>query len=99
MPAITSSDTTMYEKNYVDRSKIKFLQTPQAFDLKKIYKYHKKNKNKNISDDSILFFQNKQKIKFINGEIENKKITFIKDINTKDKYHGIGYDIHQMAKG
>ena len=99
VPAITSYDTTVFEKNYVDRSKIKFLQTPQAFDLKKIYKYHKKNKNKNISDDSILFFQNKQKIKFINGEIDNKKITFIKDINTKDKYHGIGYDIHQMVKG
>ncbi len=30
VPTITSSDTTVYEKNYIDRSKIKFLQTPQA---------------------------------------------------------------------
>ncbi len=99
VPVLSNSDTTVYEKNYIDRSKIKFLQTPQAFDLKKIYKYHKKNKIKNISDDSILFFQNKQKIKFINGEVENKKITFFKDINIKDKYYGIGYDIHQMTIG
>ena len=46
-----------------------------------------------------FIFQNKQKIKFINGEIKNKKITFIEDIVTKDKYYGIGYDIHQMVKG
>tara|TARA_B100000963_G_scaffold170835_1_gene148644 strand:+ start:1675 stop:2802 length:1128 start_codon:yes stop_codon:yes gene_type:complete len=99
VPAISSSDTTVCEKNYVDRGKVKFLQTPQAFDLNKIYKFHKKNKNKNITDDSTLFFKNKENIKFINGEIENKKITFVKDIGSKDKYHGIGYDIHQMAEG
>ncbi len=99
VPVITSSDTTVLEKNYINRNKIKLLQTPQAFYLDKLYKFHKKNKNKNITDDSTLFFQNKQSIKFINGEIENKKITYLDDVGTKDIYHGIGYDIHKMAKG
>ncbi len=99
VPTIYGLDTTVLNKKYVDRRKIKFLQTPQAFNLDKIYNYHKKNKNKNITDDSTLFFQNNQKIKFIKGEIENKKITFINDINFHEKYYGIGYDIHQMAKG
>tara|TARA_Y100001958_G_scaffold82862_1_gene56105 strand:+ start:55 stop:1158 length:1104 start_codon:yes stop_codon:yes gene_type:complete len=99
IPAISGSDTTVFNKKYVDRKKIKFLQTPQVFHLDKIYKYHKKNKNKNITDDSTLFFQNNENIKFIKGEIENKKITFINDIGNHEKYYGIGYDIHQMAKG
>ncbi len=99
VPVITCSDTTVLEKNYVNRDKIKLLQTPQAFCLDKIYKFHKKNKNKNITDDSVLFFQNKLSIKFINGEIENKKITYLNDIGVKDKFYGIGYDIHKMAKG
>tara|TARA_B100000963_G_scaffold353530_1_gene368364 strand:- start:6865 stop:7965 length:1101 start_codon:yes stop_codon:yes gene_type:complete len=99
VPSISSSDTTIFNKKYIDRDKIKFLQTPQAFNLKKIYQYHKNNKNKKITDDSVLFSQNNQKIKFIKGEILNKKITFLKDIQHKEKYYGIGYDIHKMAKG
>ncbi len=99
VPVISSTDTTVFNNNYIDRKKIKFLQTPQAFELKKLYKYHTKNKNKKLTDDSTLFFENNQKIKFIKGEINNKKITFIKDVIAKDKYYGIGYDIHQMAEG
>ena len=78
MPTITSSDTTIYEKNYVDRSKIKFLQTPQAFDLKKIYKYHKKNKNKNISDDSILFFKINKRLNLLMEKLIIKKLLLLK---------------------
>ena len=99
IPAVTCSDTVVFKTKYVDRNKIKFLQTPQAFKLNDLYNLHKKNKNKNVTDDSTLFSQNNKKIKFIAGENENKKITFNSDLNYKEKYYGIGYDIHQMAKG
>ena len=99
IPVISCSDTVVFKTKYVDRNKIKFLQTPQAFKLNDLYNLHKKNKNKNITDDSTLFSQNNKKIKFIAGENENKKITFNNDLNYKEKYYGIGYDIHQMAKG
>ena len=99
VPVLSCTDTAIYNKKYIDRKKIKLIQTPQAFNLSQIYKYHNKNKDKNITDDSILFYKNNQKIKFIKGEIENKKITFVKDLNDKKKYYGLGYDIHKMAKG
>ena len=99
VPALSNSDTAVFNEEYVDRNKIMFLQTPQAFHLGKIYNYHKKNKEKDITDDSSLFFKNNQKIKFIKGEIENKKITYFKDIDFNEKYYGIGYDIHKMEKG
>ncbi len=99
VPAISNSDTTIYKKNYIDRNDIKLLQTPQGFKMKKIYNFHKLNKNKKITDDSILFYLNNEKIKIIKGEINNKKITFIEDLGFKEKFYGIGYDIHKMEEG
>ena len=78
VPAISSFDTTVFEKKYVDRSKIKFLQTPQAFNLKKIYKYHEINKNKNISDDSILFFKINKKLNLLMEKLKIKKLLLLK---------------------
>ena len=98
IPAVKSSDTTIYKNLYLNRDKLKLLQTPQGFNTNKIFEYHKKNKNKLITDDSVLFYNFKEKIKFIKGEEKNKKITYTTDINKKEIY-GIGYDIHQMSKG
>lgn len=99
IPAIKSSDTTIYKNSYVNRNQIKLIQTPQGFKLDKIKKFHKKNIDKKITDDSILFYINKEKIKTINGEEQNKKITYIKDLGSKEKFFGIGYDIHKMSPG
>lgn len=99
IPAISTSDTTVYNENYLDRKKIKLLQTPQAFDLNKIYILHKNNKDKNVTDDSTLFFRNNQEVKFIKGNTKNKKITFIHDLNKQEKFYGIGYDIHKISEG
>ena len=59
----------------LNRKNIKLIQTPQAFDFRKIYNAHRKFKNINSTDDSLLFYKNGNKIKVINGEIMNIKIT------------------------
>ena len=86
VPAITSYDTTVFEKNYVDRSKIKFLQTPQAFDLKKIYKYHKKIKIKISQTTQFYFFKINKKSNLLMEKLIIKKLlllrTSIQKINT-----------------
>ena len=101
VPGINPVDTISYENKIIDKNKILQIQTPQAFDLKTIYELHKNNLDKNISDDSSLFFKNKLKVKIIKGENQNKKITFFHDLHTqKENYlYGIGYDIHRMVKG
>ena len=98
IPAIESSDTTIFKNKIIPRSEVFQIQTPQAFDLNLIYNLHKLNKNKNITDDSSLFLKNNLPIKIIRGEIANIKITYIKDIPVKT-FHGIGYDIHEMVVG
>ena len=78
-------------------------QTPQCFNLKKIYDLHKKNKDRYNDDDLSLMDTNK--IKFINGEKRNFKITdksdfkLLKDIYKSNLKIGIGFDVHRLIKG
>ena len=65
----------------VSRKNLLLTQTPQAFKYKDIYKMHKKNRDLNITDDASLYVNNKKKIKIINGEEENLKITNKNDLN------------------
>jgi 2-C-methyl-D-erythritol 4-phosphate cytidylyltransferase/2-C-methyl-D-erythritol 2,4-cyclodiphosphate synthase len=98
IPAISSNDTVVYKNNSLPRKKVLNVQTPQAFDFKSIYKLHLLNKDENITDDSSLFFKKKIPVKIINGNFENIKITYLKDLHKKS-FYGIGYDIHEMIKG
>ncbi len=98
VPVINASDTTLFNSKIIERKKIKLLQTPQAFNFKEIIRLHKANKDKNITDDSTLFFKENQKIKLIKGENTNSKITYYNDLGN-EKFFGIGYDIHKMSPG
>tara|TARA_B100000963_G_scaffold361995_1_gene401804 strand:+ start:3057 stop:4172 length:1116 start_codon:yes stop_codon:yes gene_type:complete len=80
----------------LDREKIFFSQTPQAFKFKILYDL-RKNYNKNTTDDSSILIDNKNKIKLIKGEKTNVKITTKDDIWTKKNlFYGIGFDIHRL---
>ena len=78
-------------------------QTPQSFNFKKILNFHKKNKDKYNDDDLSLV--NNTKIKFINGEKKNFKITekcdflLFKDLCRSNLKIGIGFDVHRLVKG
>ncbi len=77
-------------------------QTPQAFNLKEIYHLHKSNFGK-YKDDDISLYMDLNKVKFIEGEKNNFKITDISDFeNLKNIYKfkqrvGIGFDVHRLV--
>ena len=101
VPIINSKDTIKYKiKNEIynlNRKKIIITQTPQAFRFNDLYKLAKKYKNK-FTDEATLFVENNYKIKFINGENANNKITFKSDIAVPNVYYGIGFDVHRLIK-
>ena len=100
-------------KQIIDSSKEEYLvgkkrdnlfltQTPQAFNLKEIYRLHKTNSGK-YKDDDISLYMDLNKIKFIQGEKSNFKITDRSDFeNLRNIYKskqsvGIGFDVHRLV--
>jgi len=101
IPTIKPKDTVKFKnRNLVinlNRDYIYLTQTPQAFNYKELFKLQN-NKSSKITDDANLFIKANKKVKFINGEIKNKKITDISDIeNLGPINHGIGFDIHRLV--
>ena len=84
------------------RDNLFLTQTPQAFNLKEIYRLHKTNYGK-YKDDDISLYIDLNKVKFIEGEKNNFKITDKSDFeNLKSIYKskqnvGIGCDVHRLA--
>ena len=84
------------------RDNLFLTQTPQAFNLKEIYQLHKNNPAK-YKDDDISLYMDLNKIKFIEGEKNNFKITDQSDFqNLKSIYKskqsvGIGFDVHRLV--
>ena len=101
VPVIFSKDSIKYKvKNQLfnlNKNNSYLTQTPQAFKFKDIYNLSIKKKNK-IQDEATLFINNNLKIKFINGETLNNKITFKDDIINTKTYFGIGFDVHRLIK-
>ena len=66
VPIIEINDATKrIKKNTIfkniERNSLRFTQTPQGFNFKKIYEKHKKNINASLDDDSALFTNDKEK--------------------------------------
>ena len=101
VPVVSSKDSIKYKvKNQLfnlDRKNTYLTQTPQGFKFKDIFNLSIKQKNK-IQDEATLFIDNNIKIKFIDGEILNNKITFKEDIIDTKTYFGIGFDVHRLIK-
>ena len=83
------------------RDNLFLTQTPQAFKLNEIFKLHKSNYSK-YKDDDISLYMDLNKVKFIEGEKNNFKITDQSDLeNLKSIYKskrnvGIGFDVHRL---
>ena len=110
-PYINIEDTTksIGSRNKIsdiDRNKLISLQTPQGFDLNKIFELHKKNK-KEYTDDFSLITNEEISFKLIKGSKENFKITTYEDLlifrdiilSKKKTLVGIGFDIHAFTDG
>jgi len=84
------------------RDNLFLTQTPQAFNLKEVYHLHKTNSGK-YKDDDISLYMDLSKVKFIEGEKNNFKITDKSDFeNLRNIYKskqsvGIGFDVHRLV--
>ena len=84
------------------RDNLFLTQTPQAFFLKEIYNLHKINAGKYKNDD-ISLYMDLNKVKFIEGEKNNFKITDKEDFENLRKIYkskmsvGIGFDVHRLV--
>jgi 2-C-methyl-D-erythritol 4-phosphate cytidylyltransferase / 2-C-methyl-D-erythritol 2,4-cyclodiphosphate synthase len=101
IPAIQTMDSVKEKLSNkifnLKRENIYLTQTPQAFNFKELYKIQN-NKSSEITDDANLFIKAGKKIKIINGEINNNKITINSDIKLNNfvKY-GLGFDVHRLV--
>jgi len=84
------------------RENLFLTQTPQAFYLRDVYHKHKYNSAK-YKDDDISLYIDLNKVKFIEGEKNNFKITDKSDFeNLRNIYKnkqsiGIGFDVHRLV--
>ena len=77
-------------------------QTPQSFNFQKILSLHSRNKSL-YKDDDLSLVQSLKKVKFVDGEKNNFKITNQQDLlmlknfmNLKTRT-GIGFDVHRLV--
>ena len=84
------------------RDNLFLTQTPQGFNFKEIYHLHKTNSEK-YKDDDVSLYMDLNKVKFLEGEKNNFKITDKSDFeNLKNIYKsklkvGIGFDVHKLV--
>ena len=95
----TSKDEYIVGKK---RDNLFLTQTPQAFNLREIYHLHKTNSSK-YKDDDISLYMDLNKVRFIEGEKSNFKITDQADFKNLSNIYkskqsvGIGFDVHRLV--
>ncbi|MCX8095253.1 MAG: 2-C-methyl-D-erythritol 4-phosphate cytidylyltransferase [Caldisericia bacterium] len=85
IPVVPVIETLKYIENgniikTLDRDKIFIAQTPQGFPFLKIFELLNKYINEKLFDDSLVFEMEGLKVKAIEGDIENIKVTYKSDI-------------------
>mgnify|MGYP006088899467 CR=1 FL=1 len=101
IPAIQTSDSIKQKSSNIvtnlKRENIYLIQTPQAFNYKKLCKLQN-DKSVEVTDDANLFIKAGKKIKIIKGEINNNKITINSDIMVNNSItYGLGFDVHRLV--
>ena len=95
------------QKNFIinkNRSDLFLTQTPQCFNLNEIYHLHKYYRLRYLDDDFSLL-NNFKKVKYLEGEKNNFKITNTNDLENLKKIYksqiklGIGFDVHRLVPG
>lgn len=80
------------------KSDVCLVQTPQTFATKHIKEaYAQRDMTKAYGDDSEIYLEKFGRIAFVNGERQNKKITFSSDLCRTAV--GNGFDAHRLVEG
>lgn len=104
VPVLNVSDTVIFNEETIDRDQVKLIQTPQLSNTK----FLKASLNTNIdyTDDSSAIKANGGSIKYIQGSVQSKKLTFSTDLvdfdmlekPSSDFFTGSGLDIHAFEE-
>ncbi len=78
--SIIKVDKDLKIENYLNREKIKKVQTPQAFKFDIILAAHEKYENYTVNDDASLLLKENIGIKLIKGSLLNFKVTTSEDL-------------------
>jgi 2-C-methyl-D-erythritol 4-phosphate cytidylyltransferase / 2-C-methyl-D-erythritol 2,4-cyclodiphosphate synthase len=114
VPAVAVTDSLRYIspngifENSVEREHLMAVQTPQAFDYKKILYAHRHAHTHHIShhtDDISVGLSQGLKIKSVSGQDKNMKLTYPSDFKSDFKNElpdirvASGYDVHRLIAG
>ena len=112
VPILQPSDTIVYEDETIDRDKVKIIQTPQLSNTQKLKNALQTNLSQNIdfTDDSSAIKSMGGSIKYVDGDEQARKITYLKDIDylsdigcfdapSSITFSGSGLDIHSFELG
>ncbi len=118
VPALQPVDTQKeissdgFIKRHLERKNLAAVQTPQAFKFKELFEAHKKAALDGCSytDDTEIWGKYCGKVKIVEGDSINKKITYKSDLQMlNNEEHpekdnkmirtGLGYDLHKLVEG
>jgi len=102
VPVLNVSDTVIYNEETINRDNVKLIQTPQLSNTQIL-----KNSlltNIEYTDDSSAIKANNGTVKYVQGSIKSKKLTFGDELEEMDFlqaasnnfFTGTGFDIHQF---
>lgn len=86
----------------IDRTNAHLVQTPQGFDFKICYNAHQQARSNDFTDDASLVMAQDIQVKQVAGDLENRKITTMQDLqnanltiqHSYESRTGFGYDVH-----
>jgi 2-C-methyl-D-erythritol 4-phosphate cytidylyltransferase/2-C-methyl-D-erythritol 2,4-cyclodiphosphate synthase len=104
VPILNVSDTVVYENETINREQVKLIQTPQLSNTQ--FLTQSLNTNVEYTDESSAIKANNGTIKYVQGSIESKKLTFGEELNeisclnspSSNFFTGTGFDIHQFEE-
>ncbi len=97
VPAVSSVDSVRIKGKSVNRNEVKLIQTPQGFNFDMILNLHNKYRDFITSDDASLCDLEGIDVNLVEGNINNKKITYKTDLEVCFKT-GFGYDAHKFSE-
>ena len=98
-------DENGFISQHLQRKMMTAVQTPQGFDYIRLLKAHKKAllDNREYTDDTEIWGNYAGKIKVVDGDVSNIKITYKEDYKKNSQMTqiktGLGYDIHKLQEG
>lgn len=103
--AVKATDTAVYGNKRLDRNLLYLVQTPQGFYTRDIKKAYALAGDNTYTDDSAVYGEFIAQPTFIDGEAENKKLTYKSDFDAPplpaclSGKIGFGIDTHAFGEG